>query len=513
MKEERTKSSIYNAVAMITYTGILSLLSLITTNLILKNYGSDFNGVVATAGQIVNLLLIVEGGFSLAINVSLFKPYIDNDISKINSIMTAAKRTFFKIGLLFVSLGLVLSLIYSLIIKSDLNFMVIFLIIFMVILGTAFNLMFITKCQTMFQVSQKEYYYTIAGIITGILSSLSVIALILAKTDMVLIRLSILIFTIINGIVILTLYKRKFGYINLNSTPDYNSIKGTKDIMIQKLTSVIYVSSPMLFISTIISTKMASVYAVYLSIYSIIKMFIASLVQAPINGFGQLLSKLDTKEVYSKYKFYEYIIILTITCLISSALVVIIPFISLYTRSVTDINYVQLSIAIMLATIVFLEVIHLPAGNIINISGRFKVARKIQTAVCIVLVISLIIGGYFFGIYGILGGTILTNVLLAFLEINYVHKKIFNSNIREFLLKLICNITIIFLMVLCGNIILPEINSYLSFLAIGFITLIINLVIIALFNWIIFRKQFNEVLKFGLDIKNKVSFLNKKKSS
>ena len=45
-----------------------------------------FNGVVATANQFVNLLLIIEGGFTTAINVALFKPYVQNDTKKINAI-------------------------------------------------------------------------------------------------------------------------------------------------------------------------------------------------------------------------------------------------------------------------------------------------------------------------------------------------------------------------------------------------------------------------------------------
>ncbi|MDD3187693.1 MAG: hypothetical protein PHD02_04430, partial [Bacilli bacterium] len=98
MKTDKTKSSLLNAITMILQTGIISILSLVSTNLILTNYGSDFNGVVATANQIINLLLIVEGGFSLAINVALFKPYVNNDTKKIDAIMSASKKIFFKIG-------------------------------------------------------------------------------------------------------------------------------------------------------------------------------------------------------------------------------------------------------------------------------------------------------------------------------------------------------------------------------------------------------------------------------
>ena len=78
----RTKSTFLNAIVMITNTALLSFLALISTNLILKNYGSDYNGVVATANQFVNLILIVEGGFTTAINVALFKNQSNNERCK-----------------------------------------------------------------------------------------------------------------------------------------------------------------------------------------------------------------------------------------------------------------------------------------------------------------------------------------------------------------------------------------------------------------------------------------------
>lgn len=504
MKTDKTKSSILNAIAMITQTGIISLLSLISTNLILKNYGSDFNGVVATASQLINLLLIVEGGFSLAINVALFKPYVENNQTKINSIMSASKKIFFKIGIIFFILGIAISLIYPLFIKSNLNYITIFLIFLMVISATAYNLMFIIKSQIMFQVSQKEYTVAFLGTMVNLVSSIVTIVLVYNKINMLIVRLFLLIFTLINGILILILYKKRFPNINTNCKPDYNEIKGTKDIMIQKLTSVVYMASPLLFISTFISTKMASVYAVYYSIYNIIKMLLSSMVAAPINGFGQLLSKSKDDDTYQKFKLYEYITILSSTILLSSVLVVILPFISLYTKSITDINYINLPIAIMLALILFLEIIHIPSGSIINITGNFKIAKKFQTITCIILVSLLSIGGYFYGIYGILAGTIITNILLASMEIKYTHKKIFNANIKNIINKLITNLFLIILLVVIERLLLPQIDSYIKFFAFGFIIFIINVFIILIVNKIFFNNEIKGINKLLTEMRKKI---------
>lgn len=500
MRNNKTKSSILNAITMITNTAVLSILALVSTNLILKNYGSDFNGVVATANQFVNLLLIIEGGFTTAINVALFKPYVKNDTKKINAIMSAAKNTFLKIGLIFLAVGVIVSLIYPIFIKSNLDYFTIFLIFVMVMMGTAYNLMFVMKSQIMFQVSQKEYIYTFFGIIVNTLSSITTIILAYYKVNMLIIRFFILFFAIVNGLIIYFLYKKIFSNIDTTVKPDYKSIKGTKDIIVQKFTSVVYLSAPLLFISTFISTKMSSVYAVYSSIYNIIKNFLSSMIAAPVNGFGQLLSEGKNENVYRKFQLYEYIVILIATILISTALSVIIPFIKLYTSSIKDINYANFTIAIMLAVIVLLEVIHIPSGNIINVTGNFKVARKIQTAASIILVSLLFIGGLGFGIYGILVATIVTNLVLAYLEINYVHTKIFLSNIKKFLYELIVNVILIALLVFIIHIVGININSYIKFVFIGALVLCFNTLIIFGVNYLLFKDKCKSLINMFIGL-------------
>lgn len=495
MQTNRTKNSILNAITMITNTALLSILSLISTNLILKNYGSDFNGVVATANQIVNLLLIIEGGFTTAINVALFKPFVDNDQFKINKIMSAAKKTFFKIGFIFLLIGSLIALIYPLFIKSNLTYLTIFLIFLMVIVGTAYNLIFVYKNQIMFQVSQREYIFSFFSIIINVLSSITTIILAYFNVNMLIIRLFVLIYIIVNGIILYFLYKKTFNNINTLEEPDYESIKGTKDIMVQKLTSVVYLSAPLLFISTFISTKLASVYAVYNSIYNIIKSVLFAMIAAPVNGFGQLISKGKTKEVYKKFQLYEFIVMLVTTVLLTSVLTMILPFIKIYTTSITDINYANKTIAILLAGIVLLEVIHIPSGNIINVSGNFKISRKIQTIASIVLILFLLIGGYFFGMYGILIATLLTNLILASMEIYYAHSKIFGENVKDFLAKLLINIFIIIVLFISFNMIPISISNYFEFLIIGVIIFIIICIIVLFINYCLFKNETKETIK------------------
>lgn len=67
----KTRNSIYNAITSLLLTMLNGLTSIVIIQKIIEVYGSDFNGLNSTVNQLINMLLVVEGGFTLAISVSL----------------------------------------------------------------------------------------------------------------------------------------------------------------------------------------------------------------------------------------------------------------------------------------------------------------------------------------------------------------------------------------------------------------------------------------------------------
>ena len=59
----RNHNSLYNALAALGTTLVNGLLGIVVTKLVIAHFGSDFNGLNSTANQIVNILLVLEGGF------------------------------------------------------------------------------------------------------------------------------------------------------------------------------------------------------------------------------------------------------------------------------------------------------------------------------------------------------------------------------------------------------------------------------------------------------------------
>ena len=162
----KSRRSILTAITSITLMIINGLFSLIITKQVIIKYGSDFNGVNTTANQFISMLLLIEGGFTIATNVALFKPMSENDNNAINGILSATRETFNKIGIYFFLIGTVLSIFYSLIIKSELRPEISFLVFFIAIISTVFNLSYSTKYRILLQSENKEYVLNVVQIIT-----------------------------------------------------------------------------------------------------------------------------------------------------------------------------------------------------------------------------------------------------------------------------------------------------------------------------------------------------------
>lgn len=483
------KKSLYTAMSAIALTGINGLVGLFVTKLIIEVYGSDFNGLNSTTTQFINMLMIVEGGFTLATNVALFEPLAKKDYQTVNRILSATKKIFIKIGLLFFVLGTLFSVFYIFLIKSNLSLITIFLVFFMAVFSTSFNLTFSVKYKILLQSEQKEYILNFVQIFTIIISQIGILAIIFLDKNMLLIRLFVMLGAILNSVLVARICRKNYSFVDFNAEPDYSKVKGTRDVFAQKLTTMIYQTIPVLFISATSGTVVASVYMIYNNVFGLFKNILYSFINAPQMGFGRLIKEKTNQYVKKIFFEYEFIVVFLLGILLTTCHVLIIPFIEIFTRKMTDANYIDSSLAFMFVIITFLEIIHIPSGIIINMSGNFKVAKSFQMIVSIALLITMYPLSKIYSFYGILFSIIIAALLLAILEIFYVHKYYFKNSLGKFMWIVCSNFVISILSIKWQYYLIGDIQSYKNFFLTGFILVIINTVYFILFNLILNKKE------------------------
>jgi len=472
----KSKHSIYNAISAVSLTMVNGLMGIVVTRFIIARFGSDFNGLNSTANHIVNVLLVLEGGFTLASNVALFSPITTGDTVLINGILAATRKNFRRIAMIFLTVGVFVAVGYAFAVNSGLPTEFVFTLVLMTVTPAAFNLFYATTYRVLLQAQQKEYVISLITMLTIGIGHGTNIVMISMGGPMWAVRFIIMLFALLNSLLIAWYTKRKNPFISFNAPPRPELIRGTRDVMIQKATGVIYNSAPILFLSVspVGGTALASVYAVYNNVFTMLKSLLHGVIDAPRHGFGQLLTERSREEVWPTFAQYEYTAFFAVYLLLSTAGALILPFVGIYTAGISDANYYDPLLAVLMVLVAAVELIHIPSGHLINMAGEFRISRNFQMIACITLIITMSIGGSLWGVYGTLGALLLVAVLLAGLEMGYAHVFFFRRKLWS-LAKLILPLAltgVAVCMVEC-SLELP-IHGYVSFILFGFIFLFVN---------------------------------------
>lgn len=503
----RTKLSFLNAIYAMALTLVNGLLGIVVTRLVISHFGSDFNGLNSTANQIINVLLILEGGFTLASNVALFNPVSHEDYSTSNGILTATKRKFRKIGVIFLVVGIIVAVLYSLLAKTDLSREFVFTVIFMAVVPQAVNLYFATTYRVLLQTQQKEYIISGFTALTVGLGHLINIVMIMNNGQMWMVRFVTMCFALINSLLIIVYTRKKNKFLDFSVAPKLELIKGTGDVMAQKITGVIYTSWPIVFLSISSSggTMLASVYAVYNNVFVMLKALLHGIIDAPRLGFGQMLTEKKREEVWPAFKEYEYVAIFFTFITMTTACGMILPFINIYTRGVTDINYYDNLIAILMVLIGTVEMLHIPSGHMINMSGNFKLSRTFQIIACALLIASMAVLGAVFGVYGMLGSLLIVALLLAVLEIGFIHMKFFIGKTMEFLKMIIPYLVIGTAISYAEMILFPNGDTIISFFVLSTIYIVVNSLVALIIGCIFNRNELDKLINRGRSLLRRFS--------
>jgi len=477
-------SAVFSALSLIIY----SLLSLFSTREIILNLGSDYNGLNSTITQFLSVLILVESGFTVAALVKLYKPYGENDYFEVNRILSKTRLVLRKIGLFMLVGGLAGSAVYGMIIKTPVEYWIVIVLFTFSILSTVFNFSYVYKYRLLFQASQTEYWIYAVNIATHIIMYGGMIFLVRTYKDIIIVRGYALICSVAAGYAIAFIAKRKFPFAKFNVSSDGVKIEGTRDLFVSKLTGLLYNSLSVFYMAVFIGTLQTSVFSVYNSIVSLITNFLQSVLISPQNVLGQVINQ-EREHLKDVLKEYEHINVLLTSVLLSTTMALIIPFIRIYTANITDTEYIVPVIGVLMVLISAFQMVHIPSGQCIELSGLFKVVKKIQLIAFLSLAILSAIGAYFYGLVGLLFAKLLTNIILATIEVVYTHTIIVPGTLRWYLKSVLLNFLIaVGIAFLECTLLFNYPLNIVGFVFAGAMTVIINTGILLLLNYAFYKK-------------------------
>ncbi len=421
----RTKVFIHNMVASAVLQSVNMLYGIIVPRIMLIYYGSEINGLVSSIVQFVSYFNIVEAGLGGAVIFSLYKPLADRNVSAISNIVTAAKGLYYKTGVFFSILVLILASIYPLMITvTDKSPWQVALLVIILGADGVLNFFVMAKYATLFVADQRLYVISLASCVETISKTAIIVILARQQIDIVVLR-AILVMVILGKACLIRWYAgRHYAMINYSSeTPNYTALEKRWDVFYLQFLNAVQTATPIVLLTLLTKDlKLVSVYVVYNMVLTGVNGILGIFMNGLEAGFGEIIAKreIDTlQRVYSEFEFVYYNligIVFTVT------FVTIQPFIRLYTDGVTDIDYNVPVIAGVFVVSGLLYNLKTPQVMLTLAAGLYREQRvQITLQVMILLVLGWGLTAEY-GIVGVLIAVIASNVFRD-VEIPYfVHK-------------------------------------------------------------------------------------------
>ena len=407
------------------------LVGLFLPRLYLSVYGSEVNGVVSTINSFTTYFSYLEAGLGLTLIHSLFKPLAENDFDSTNGILSYSKKQYHKISFVYLILVVALSLTFPFLkITNDIGRVEFIFLVLVIGLYGAIDFYSMAKYRVLLTADRKEYVISNAMILAQVLRFVFVWILLQFNLSIVFVKI-VPIFTLFIRSIVLRIYiSKKYPKCNFSTNSDINVSfsKNRWDALLLQISISTSISLPTIVVSQVLGYREANVFAVYcLVVCSLI-----SLTSALSSGVAPMLGRAISqgKNINSTYEIFDFIVAVIISIVFSITVIMLLPFVKLYTNVVDDINYIHPSYALLMSIWGALHVYRIPVTAVINAAGIYRENRVNNIANLLIQIVGLIIGAVLFGIKGVI-----VVMIIASLHRNISLTKVNNNVLLHFNLK------------------------------------------------------------------------------
>lgn len=483
---------IKNVTSSLLYQVVVLIYGLLVPKLIIEHYGSNVNGLVASITNFLAYIVLLEAGIGPIIKNLLFKPIIEKNSIIIEKILGASNHWFKRIAYFLILYIIVLCIFLPYVIKGYFSNVYIILLIVIISIST-FSEYFIGMVYTIFlKANQKDYIIDFINIIAYILIIILIPILISFNLNIHVVKLVSACIFVIKPLVLKFYYNKMYKY-KINSKSDY-SIPNKFDGFSHHIASVVQKNTDSVVLTVFSSLTNVSIYNAYSMIINGVRSIIVSLSNGIDAYFGKEII-INPNDVNRKFKLYSIAFNTLTAIILSSTLILIIPFIQVYTANITDANYIQPIFAYVLVFAEFLFVIRYPYSSLVYANGDFKQTRNFSIAEPIVNIIVSVVFVVKYGLVGVAIGTLISMGIRSFGFMIYSCKHILHTNfLSEFKLIFIsfCELLICLLLIQNFSII---VSNYFEWFITGVFVFVICFITIIFINYIFYRKYINEIIK------------------
>ena len=437
----RTELFLHNSTAMALQQVIAMITALIIPRILLLAYGSEINGFIVSITQFISYFMLVEAGLSGASVYALYKPLANEDVPAITGILSAARKFYQTSGYVFLGLILLLAILYPVFASSlQLSACQVAIVVFSLSVPGILDFFILSKYQVLLVASQRSYVLAFAQMVYLLLNLGIIWVLVTTGFSIVTVQVAV-VFAVFVRAWMLCYYTRKhFPYVNYTAEPEKNAIKDRWNVLYLQILNSVQNALPIILATLFTSLKEVSVYSVYNSVLNGIAGILGIFISGLAASFGDIIARKQRKILKEATQQFEQAYYMLITVVYGVALLLILPFVKLYTIHITDAEYILPWFGFICILNGLLYHLKTPQGMLVISAGMYRQTRWQSTTQALIAAIGGLAGAVFWGLYGIVGGLILSNIYrdidLLFFIPKHLTKLSYKRSLRHILLVL-----------------------------------------------------------------------------
>ncbi len=458
----------------------------ILPKMILSYFGSDYNGIIASVTQFIGCIELLKSGIGMATKNALYVPLYNHDNDRINGIMSATMLFLRRLSYIFVIGIIIFAFIYPFFIKENFTWIFTFSLVLIISLGTFFQYYFGLGNQLLLEADQKYYIISLITLINTLFNTIISVSCMKVGMGIHGVKLcSSIVYC--STPIFLHFYVNKKYNINRNAKPDWNSISKRWDAFGMQMANFVNGNTDIVIATIFLNMKEVSVYTIYYLVINGIKKIVVRISTGVESALGNLKAEQNIQKLRDNFLKFELILNFICTVLFSCLIILIVPFVKIYTTGINDVEYSRYIFSIIACLAEMYFCLRLAYTYMVQAEGAFFETKWYSYIEAIINIVASVILVNKYGLIGIVLGTLLAMIYRTVVFANYVYKNIIFTNILHFIKRLfITNICVLINSIIGIFIIMKiSITNYFTWLEIASLSSII-ITIITLLIYLLF---------------------------
>lgn len=491
MSRNQKKLVVVNSATGLIFELVSIVCGMILPRLILGKMGSNYNGVTTSITQFLSFITIVRSGIGGVSKVHLYKSLANKDSAQLNIIMRSINKFMFRVSCIYVIGLLLISICYPLLVANEFGWLFSFSLVLIIGISSLFENLLGFSSMILLQADQREYIISASNIIAIILSTVVAAVLINLNSSIHIVKLGSAVVFTLKPVFLYFYTKRKYNLQTKRIKPQMELLNQRKDAVVHAVAEFIHLNTDVVILTAFSNSFEISVYTVYYIIINGLRKLVRSLTSNIEALLGGLHANKDESKFKSVFKTFEYCIFLFSAIIFSCCAVLSEPFVMVYTKGVTDVNYSRPIFAYLIAIAELIYTIRLPYQYVIRVYGKFKDTKWISIGeACLNILISIVLVKRF-GVIGISIGTLVAMIFRTLTYSEYVSNKILKYGYKN----RICGI-ILSLLTFLGSVLVKQlliqcflIENYFQWCVFAILIFLASTIIAVSFSFLLFKNE------------------------